>query len=233
MTSPTRSSFRSIKDELARRIGERVWQPGSLIPGEETLAREFGAARATVNRALQELAQAGLVERKRKAGTRVAANPVRQARFSIPVVGDEIAALGKSSRYQLLSRQVRHAQKAEATRMGINPGEKLLHIACLHYADDVPYQYEDRLINLATVPRAEHEGFESVGPNEWLVNEAPFSRADFTFLAAAASEKEARLLNIAPGQPVFVGERLTWLLAKPITYVRMVHPPSHRLHTKL
>ena len=51
----------------------RDWPPGALIPGEEALAQEFGVARATVNRALSELARAGVLERRRKAGTRVAA----------------------------------------------------------------------------------------------------------------------------------------------------------------
>ena len=56
-----RVSFRTIKDEIARRIGDKVWPPGTLIPGEAALADEFGAARATVNRALQELARTGLL----------------------------------------------------------------------------------------------------------------------------------------------------------------------------
>ena len=42
-----RVSFRTIKDEIARRIGDKVWPPGTLIPGEAALADEFGAARAT------------------------------------------------------------------------------------------------------------------------------------------------------------------------------------------
>ena len=66
------------------------WQPGDLIPGEVELADEFGCARATVNRALQDLADAGLVERKRKAGTRVALNPVRKVTVEVPVVRQDV-----------------------------------------------------------------------------------------------------------------------------------------------
>ena len=94
MPARGKASFKAIRDELARRIALRVWEPGALIPGEEALAAEFGAARATVNRALQELARSGVVEHRRKAGTRVARNPVREARFLIPLVRDEIEALG-------------------------------------------------------------------------------------------------------------------------------------------
>ena len=109
----------------------------------------------------------------------------------------------------------------------------MLHVRCLHLADNAPYQYEDRWINLAAVPRRPRRSFDEISPNEWLVANAPFSRAEFRFFAAAAGVEEAALLELSPGQPVFVGERLTWLAEKPITMVRMVHPPSHRMVTRL
>ena len=160
-----RVSFRTIKDEIARRIGDKVWPPGTLIPGEAALADEFGAARATVNRALQELARTGLLERKRKAGTRVALNPVRQARLSIPIVGEEIAALGQTYDYALLTRTEHAAGPADARRLGVPMGRPVLAIACLHHADGKPYQYEDRLISLDAVPTARDEAFRAIGPN--------------------------------------------------------------------
>lgn len=233
MKPAARASFRAIKDEIARRIGERIWQPGSLIPGEEALAAEFGAARATVNRALQELAKAGMIERKRRAGTRVALHPVREARFAIPVVARQIEAEGAAYAYRRLFREERRAGRDDADRLGVELGAAILHVKCLHFADGQPYQYEDRLINPAVAPRAMKEGFEQRGPNEWLVSEAPFSRAELTFFAALPSGEEAFHLSVVPSEPVFVGERRTWLLARPITVVRMVHPQSHRLTTVL
>jgi GntR family histidine utilization transcriptional repressor len=231
--SGARSSFRVIKDEIARRIGDQTWKAGALIPGEEALAAEFGAARATVNRALQELARAGLIERKRKVGTRVALHPVREARFAIPIVAQEVAAAGAVYRYVLLAREPRPATEGDAERLGVAPGDTILHLQCLHLADERPYQFEDRLINPKAAPRALEESFERQGPNEWLVAAAPFSRAEFTFLAALPSGREAEVLGVDAHEPVFVGERRTWLLARPITAVRMVHPQTHRLTTRL
>ena len=54
----------------------------------------YGAARATVSRAMRELADDGIVERRRKTGTRVRLSPIRQARFGIPVVKTEIEEAG-------------------------------------------------------------------------------------------------------------------------------------------
>src|SRR5690606_37510612 len=118
-----------------------------------------------------------------------------------------------------------------AERLSIAPGTEVLHLKCLHLADGKPYQFENRYINLLTLPHARDQDFSVRGPNEWLVNDAPFSRAEFTFLAAAASEEDARLLKHPLSSSVFVGERRTWLRDNVITCVRMVHPPTHRMTT--
>lgn len=227
-----RSSYRAIRDEISRRIASRVWLPGALIPGEEALSVEFGAARATVNRALRELAEAGLVERRRKAGTRVALHPVREARFVIPLVRQEIEARGAAYQYRLLSSETIKAPALIRARLGLPADAPLRHVRALHLADRRPYQFEDRYIVLETVPAAKNADFAAIGPNEWLVETAPFTHAEFTFHADGAGA-ESELLNVEKGAPVFVGERITWLGDKPITLVRMIHPSTYRMVTKL
>lgn len=233
MTIQRRTSWLDIRAELSRRIASREWRPGLAIPGEEQLAAEFGVARATVNRALQDLARSGLVERKRKAGSRVALHPVREARFVIPLVRQEVEARGAEYGYALLSRQEAKVPEIVRARLGLQGRADMLHLRCLHTADRAPYQFEDRWISLAAVPAAAGESFETVGPNEWLVEHAPFSRAEFSFFAAPATPGEAELLGLQPGAPVFIGERLTWLAEAPVTLVRMVHPPTHRMVTHI
>ncbi|MDN2565920.1 GntR family transcriptional regulator [Aquibium sp. A9E412] len=233
MSGTARRSSRAIKAEMVRRIAAREWPPGGLIPGEEALAREFGAARATVNRALQELARAGLVERRRKAGTRVTLSPVREARIAIPLVRHEIESRGAVYSYTLLSRAMEAAPEVVRARLALKRGTRLMHVRCLHLADRAAYQYEDRWINPAAAPGVEAQDFERTGPNEWLVANHPFSEAEFAFAAAAAGDEEAALLGVRPGDPVFVAERLTWLAGEPVTLVRLVHPASHRMVSRL
>ncbi|QDZ01889.1 UTRA domain-containing protein [Nitratireductor mangrovi] len=228
-----RTSFRDIKSELERRIARRVWPPGAIMPGEEALAAEFGAARATVNRALQELARSGLIERKRKSGTRVALYPVREARLAIPLVRKEIEAKGARYAYSLLGREIVAAPDFLRARLDLPETARVLHLRCLHLADRAPFQYEERWISLDAVPDAADEPFDETGPNEWLVANAPFSRAEFVFRAARAGREEAALLQLVEGEAVFIGERMTWLADRPITFVRMVHPPSHRMVTEI
>lgn len=78
MSATQKTSYVDVKNAILKRIHDTVWAPGSLMPGEVALSEEFGCARATVNRALRELASDGVIERKRKAGTRIKSSPTRQ-----------------------------------------------------------------------------------------------------------------------------------------------------------
>ena len=130
--------WEAIRAEVMNRIRSRQWPPGGLIPSEEALAAEFGCARATVNRALTELATAGVLERKRKAGTRVAALPVRKATLDIPVIRAEVTARGLAYSFVLMSRTVTAPPSGVAARLGLATGARLIHLQTLHLAAGVP-----------------------------------------------------------------------------------------------
>ena len=68
-------TWQAVQDIVLERIQNGIWPEGELIPTECDLAAELGCARATVNRAMQALAENGVVERRRKVGTRVAIHP--------------------------------------------------------------------------------------------------------------------------------------------------------------
>ena len=229
----SRTSFRTVQAELTRRIAEGEWALGESIPGEEALAAEFGCSRTTVNRAVQAMAQLGLVVRKRRAGTRVALFPVRSAQMRIPLVRREIEEKGLRYDYQLLRKRVGPAPGHALERFDVPPTSELMRLLCLHSGNHRPFQYEDRWINPAAVPGVEDAPFETVSPNEWLVQNAPFSRAEFYYQAEPASATAAKHLGVATGSPVFVAERLTWLGDEPVTFARLVHPPTYRLQVEL
>ena len=233
MSAPLPTSYQRIKTEILRRIHSREWPPGALIPGEIELAVEFGCARTTMNRALRELAEAGVVARKRRAGTRVVSSPVRRAQLEIPIVRHEVEASGAAYRYSLLSREQLAAPEAVRARLDLPEGAAMLHVRCLHLADERPWQYEDRWISIAAVPAIADAPLHEISANEWLVREAPYSEGEITLSAALAEPGEAELLAVPAASPVFVIERKTWLLGAPVTAVRMVHPATYRITTPI
>ncbi len=221
-----RTGFREVREEILRRIRDKIWTPGAAMPNETDLAAELGCARATVNRAMRELAEEGVLERKRKAGTRVASAPVRRAQLKIPLVRTEVEATGARYRYRRLSHRIMAAPTDVKPFM--NVGE-VVGLTCLHLADDSPFQVEHRWISLVGVPSARSETFLDVSPNEWLVKEVPFTDVEVTFSAQTASDEVAKLMEQPLGVPVFVTERATWAEGIFITFARLHHPQSYRM----
>ena len=91
------------------------------MPGEVDLAEEFGCARATVNRAMRELADEGFIDRKRKAGTRIKSSPTRHAKFAIPLIRDEIENSGETYRYALIRRDTPKTPDWLRARLALSP----------------------------------------------------------------------------------------------------------------
>ena len=221
--------FRDIKREVFHRIRSNEWGPGTLLPGEVDLAAEFGSSRATVNRAMQELSDDGIIERRRKGGSRVKLAPVRQVTFEIPLIRVEVEARGVEYRYELISDTAEKAPKWLQVRLGIDANTSVRHVECMHLADQTPFQYEDRWINVAAVPRAKDADFSSMGPNEWLVSEVPYTNAEVRFSATRADSKISKFLKTVVGEPIFLAERSTWLSETPVTYVRLYFAPAYQM----
>lgn len=225
-------TYRDVKADILAKITQGIWPPGELVPNETELAESYGCARATVNRAMRELAEAGLIERRRKAGTRVRMAPIRQAKFNIPIVRREVESRGETYRYALVSRSVGPPPDWLAARMDLASAGKVLRLICMHYANGAPYQHEDRWINLDALPQAENADFTQTGPNEWLVSAIPFSDAEISFSATLADDTLAGFLGGNAGDPVFTIERSTWWEGASITYTRLSFTPGHRMTTR-
>jgi len=227
-----RTGFQDVRDEVLRRIEDRIWPQGALLPTELELAAEFGCARATVNRALRELAERGIIDRKRKSGTRVTVAPVKQAKLEIAVMRQQIEEINATYRYALVKQQQIPAPSWLASQIGLQAGAQVLHLHCMHYADNRPFQFEERWINIDAVPQVAEADFSSTGPNEWLLAEVPFSNAEITFSAVAANAQLAEFLTSSPGAPLFRMERTTWFQQQPVTFVRMTFHPGYRMSTR-
>ncbi|MFK7835901.1 MAG: GntR family transcriptional regulator [Sulfitobacter sp.] len=233
MNTPSFRNWQSVQDEVLRRIHAREWSPGDLIPNEADLAVEFGCARSTVNRALRSLADSGLLDRKRKAGTRVAAEPIAKATLDIAVIRHEVEESGRTYGYQLISREMSVPPVSVSGSMKTKATDALLHVCALHLADDAAYAVEDRWINTDVVPEANGEGFDTLSANEWLMKHAPYTHGDIAFSAVQADKPNADILGVPPQSALFAIDRVTWDNAASVTKVQLLYSPGYKLRTQL
>ena len=219
--------------EVERRIYIREWQPGQSIPNEADLAIEFGCSRVTVNRALRTLAELGVLDRRRKAGTRVALHPISKATLPIPLIRNEIEALGKLYGYRLLQQKNEVAPTRVTQRFSLQLNTNLLHVIAIHEADNTPYVIEDRWINSNFLSAITEVSFETLSANEWMLQNTPFTGGDIEFGAKNASPAEAKLLDVDADTALFVISRTTWDQETALTMVRLVFHSGYRKQAKL
>jgi GntR family histidine utilization transcriptional repressor len=222
--------YKRIRLDIERRILTGEWPPGYRIPFEHQLMTRYGCSRMTVSKALSELTQADLIERRRRAGTFVRRPKFLSAVLNIPDIRAEITALGRSYGYQLIRRSRRTANAADRARLGVRKAGKVIAIACRHSADDVPFAIEDRLIDLEAVPEAATADFAIDPPGSWLLHHVPWTEAEHAISAIVADEQSAAALDIAIGAPCLVIDRHTWRGGRTLTAVRLLYPgESHKL----
>lgn len=224
------AGWQSVRAEALRRIRAGDWPPGGRIPDEADLAREFDCARATVNRALRDLAEAGWLERRRKGGTRVAETPVRRAVLEIPIIRQDIEGRGAAHGYRLLSDSTGPLPEAVAQALDLAPGAQWRRISALHLADDAPFCLEDRWLNPARVAGVD---FNRLSANEWLVRNVAYVEGSFAWGAVALDSAAAGHLACPEGAPALAIDRTTRGAEGPITWVRLTYAPSYRMEAAL
>jgi GntR family histidine utilization transcriptional repressor len=226
----TPSLHARILADIEGRILSGEWPPGHRIPYEHELTARYDCSRMTVSKALTQLVRAGLIERRRKAGSFVIQPLSHSALLEIRDVGAEVAALGLPYSFTVLGRTKRRATPADRNRLNLAAGAPVLSVVCRHDAASRPFCREDRLISLAAVPEAADDLFEVVSPGPWLLAKSPWTSAEHRIRAAAADRAMAETLRLAEGAPCLVVERRTWLTERPVTHVTLTYPAgAHEL----
>lgn len=228
-----RLSWTEVRDRIHRQILDGTYGPGDKLPRDEDIAEALGCARSTVQRAMRDLSDSGIVERRRKGGTQVRPDPVTRATLDIPITRLEIEARGAGYGYQMIRSGLELTPPAVTAGFGLPAPCPMLRVEALHLADGRPHVYEDRWISPDTVPEIMDVDLTRDSANEWLVRNKPYSRCDLRFFAEKASERIAGLMDIDPGEALLVIERTTFIGALPITRVKAVTAPGYQLLTRI
>jgi GntR family transcriptional regulator, histidine utilization repressor len=219
---PSATLHQRIRADLETKILSGEWAPGFRIPYEHELVAQYGCARMTVNKVISGLAAAGLIERRRRAGSFVAKPRIQSAVMHIPDIQAEITGRGEDYDYELLSGRRRAANSRDPIGSALNSGEQVLDLKCRHSASSRPFALETRLINLDTVPEAAKIDFQAVPPGTWLLGHVPWTEAEHRIAAVGATAQEATVLGVLKGAACLCVERRTWRAGETITFVRQL-----------
>lgn len=92
--------YLQIADGLREQVA--ALGPGSRIPSEPQLAKDWGVSRFTVAKAVEQLVDEGLITRRQGSGTYVAEAPLRRAPGYLLSFTEAVEAAGHAASHQLL-----------------------------------------------------------------------------------------------------------------------------------
>jgi GntR family histidine utilization transcriptional repressor len=213
---PPTARYEQVKSHIRRTIDSGARQPGDRIPSELDLVAALGVSRMTVNRALRELAEEGLVTRVSGVGTFVAETKPQSTLLMIAHIGDEIRSRGHEYSYETLV----------SNALGLAPGTSVFHVICVHRENGLPVQLEDRYVNPATAPEFLQQDFATIRPSEYLYNVVPLHDVEHVVDAGLPTLDEAAKLEIRAEEPCLTLVRRTWTSGVAVTFARFVHPGS-------
>lgn len=133
--------WQQLRETLQRRIAEGAYPPGSMIPTENELIREFGVSRMTVRQAVGALASEGLVEGRRGIGTIVLHGKMNEELSAIRSFSEEMARQGVVMETVSCSVTTGPAPAASAAALGLKEGDRVVVLERVRAAKGVPLVY--------------------------------------------------------------------------------------------
>jgi GntR family transcriptional regulator len=186
--------------------------PGAALPSERELCEGFGLSRVTIRKAMDELVADGLLERRRGAGTFVAARPagadggrVEKSFSLLTSFSEDMLARGRQPSSRWLDRAEGTVTPEESLALGLSPGSRVYRFQRLRHADGQTMALEQ-----ATIPGWALAGAGVVGDSLYgallAAGHRPV-RALQRVRAVAFDADQAALLEIAAGDPGLLIER--------------------------
>ncbi len=206
-----------VKNLLIKRLVSGDWRPGQVLPSEIKLADEFNVSQGTVRKALDEMASINLVVRRQGKGTYVAAHTPHRALFHFfHLVGEDGSRVLPESR--VLGTRYRGATRKAAERLSLAPGAPVVIFDRVRSLNGRPTVFETIVVAESMFPGLGRPPRDAL-PNtvyEYFEQEygVTIVNAVERVRAAAAGKREARLLDLAPGAPLLVIDRVAFGLER-------------------
>ncbi|MBI4805474.1 MAG: GntR family transcriptional regulator [Desulfovibrio sp.] len=203
--------YQQVKDTLLKRIAAGDWPPGTFLPSEYALAKEYGVSQGTLRKALNELTSEGRVVRYQGKGTAVPTFDADQHLYRF------FKIVNKQGRHelpvsQILSARVEKASKEVEVFLKLEKGDKVFRLERIRVLEGVAVINERIYMPCACFP-----GIESYGANTLPNTLYDFFQKKFQITivqifedlkAVAADATDSKRLEVPVGYPLLSIRRI-------------------------
>ncbi len=200
--------YQQLARQLEQAIQDGAWQAGEALPSERNLAEALAVSRITARKALDRLAELGLIQRNRGSGTFIAPR-LNQSLTRLVSFTEMLTQRGFTPRSHWLERRLATPGVEEGMRLGLGADARVARLRRLRLADEVVMAVEESCLPASVLPDP-----RAVETSLYAVLEAagkPVARALQHVTAINASGELAVLAEVPEGQALLKVTRLGYL----------------------
>lgn len=202
-------AYAQMADILRSSISQGEYPPGARLPAESALAKAYGVSAMTARQAVSVLEEEGLVRRVQGSGTYVRKVGVAASNFGLEALGG-ILADRDNLQVRIVKAAVKKTPGVEKEVLGLKPNEPVIVV--------------ERVISHRNEPFTLHISYTSFDPTSPTVESmldtvvltglifqegySKFKRGALRLMPALLDAREAGLLKLPEGAPVFKLEHL-------------------------
>ncbi|WP_149540684.1 phosphonate metabolism transcriptional regulator PhnF [Siccirubricoccus phaeus] len=192
--------------QLAQQIGDEIrasYRPGQLLPSEGALTERFGVNRHTLRRAIAELIQDGVLERRKGVGSYVLDTGIEYPLQPGTRFTSTLTELGHSTGTRLLEAGREVASGGVARMLRVEEGAPVLRFETLRLVDERPFCLITHFLPRARLSK-QANGYAGGSLHAWLEmhHGLKLRRESSVISSIAPRGNDARLLCIGNRQPV-------------------------------
>lgn len=218
--------YAQIKKTIQKKIRSNEWLAGQKLPSENDLVVALGVSRMTINRALRELTQDGLINRVHGLGSFVAEAPRHASLIELKDIALEVAGNGKRHSSKVLVLDNRVASPEIALLMQVAADTKLFYLSAVHFQDDLPIQMESRFVNPLIVPDFINQDYSQKTSTAYLLSQFQPEQMEHIVRAVIPKKLVRKNLLVEADEPCLQLTRRTWKNDQIITHVTLTYPGS-------
>jgi len=207
--------FEVIKNHIVAKVENGQWRSGQIVPSENQLAKSFDVSRMTARRALTELTNAGVLERRQGVGTFVTQQLPTGSLLEIRSIAKEISDRGHTHIAEILALEEKRANEFIAEQLNINIGTTVFFSRLCHFEENTlkrrqVIQVEERFVIPSVAPDYLTQDFTQQTPSAYLSSISPLSEADHWVEAVMPNKQLQTWLEISEKIPCLKLSRRTY-----------------------
>ena len=202
--------YAQIKNHIKAQLESGLWRVGERIPSEAQLSEDFSVSRMTARRAVQELADEGLLERSVGAGTFVTQPPSPISAVELPDFNKQFSFSNPQYSNRIIALEAIAAERDIAALLGLAEGELSYHSVIVHSIATVPMQWEECFVSPELVPAYLKQNYQKVSPQAYINWVITPSRDEHQLQAIIADAVITGALGLATLSPCIKISRRSW-----------------------